>query len=146
MVRASILRSEIRESRVCSKVLTPNKKRCDAEFLADLIIHSRILVITHSFISAQKNTEVLTIDILTTMHFLQVTIDIFCRSSHAQVFCRKGVLKMFAKFMGKYLKRGLFLIMLRICKFIKNTPMQVFFSWSSRCRNFSDLTCRTEYN
>ena len=42
------------------------------------------------------------------------------RSSHLEVFCRKGVLRHFAKFLGKHLYQGHFLIKLqaRACNFI----------------------------
>ena len=42
------------------------------------------------------------------------------RSSHPEVFCRKGVLRNFAKFTGKHLCQGLF--------FKKETLAQVFSS------------------
>ena len=52
-----------------------------------------------------------------------------CRSSHLGVFCKKGVLRNFAKFTGKHLCQSLFLIKLLAlpCNFIKKeTLIQVF--------------------
>ena len=47
------------------------------------------------------------------------------RSSRTEVFCKKGVLRNFAKLTGKYMYRSLFLIKLQTeaCSFIKKETL-----------------------
>ena len=54
-----------------------------------------------------------------------------CRSSHPEVFCKKGVLRNFPKFTGKYLCQSLFfnkVVGLRPGIFIKKETMAQVFS------------------
>ena len=44
----------------------------------------------------------------------------FCRSSRPEVFCSKGVLKIFAKFTGKQLCRNLFMFFCEFFEIFKN--------------------------
>ena len=57
---------------------------------------------------------------------------IFCkyRSSHPEVFCKKGVLRNFVKFTGKHLCQSLFSIKIQACNFIKKEALALMFSCS----------------
>ena len=65
--------------------------------------------------------------LLKTFHFLYIVSyqSFLCRSSRPEVFCKKGVLRNLAKFIGKHLCQIFFLISCRpeACNFIKKETL-----------------------
>ena len=60
------------------------------------------------------------------------------RSNHSEVFCKKGALKNFGKFTGKYMYWSLFLLKLQAWNLIKQRPQCKCFLWV--VRNFIEHT------
>ena len=88
-----------------------------------------------SYLSSAKNLA--QIQLFKAKSFDQHHVSLKLRTSHLEVFCRKGALRNFAKFTGKHLHRSLFFNRPKACNFIKKETLAHLFSceFCEICKN-----------